>query len=160
MSQTMYERAFNVFAQFPEGLTVREFEALMDTPNEIRSASARLSQFVTEQLAKKVGGDGLSRYVPTGREFADRVLPQRDKSRGRKAPTNAELIELRRFKAEALRRCPELAVPEHVLAARRQVMAFFKARGETSNAALAGAGDLDHLEITRFAIWMAEGKGQ
>jgi hypothetical protein len=151
---TLYEQSFNLLKQFPHGLTVRQFEDLCINRNDKRSASARLSQFVAEQLAIKVTGQGLAVYVPTGREFAERVLPKRDKRRARKRPTDTELVELRQWKADAIRRFPELGVPPHVATARERVAAIFRAQGCEIKAVMAASGELDETETMRVVITM------
>jgi hypothetical protein len=197
-AKTSYEQAYDVFSQFGEGLTFRDFEELMETRSDKRSASARLSQFVAEQLATKVTGAGLSVYVPTGRAFADRVLPKRNRARGRKRPTDGELIELRewkakaqidmvtlkrelalaisgqslrphmaqihavtdaneladlrQWKADAIRRYPDLGAPRYVIAAREKVADYYRGNGDGITAALARAGKLDDEDVVRAMI--------
>lgn len=160
---TAYQRTFEVFATFTEGMTVHDLEALMEQHNDKKAASKRLSQFVKEGLAVKLPRAGrVSLYIPTGKGIADRKLETRDPARGRKrlpeqrlTDLERELARLKAFEERALKRHPDLATPDHIHAARERVCAILDRNGRTEAAKLTLAGMRDDSNEMLVAIEMA-----
>lgn len=153
------QKAFEIFSAFPEGLAVFEFVELMDDALDRRNASARLSQFVYEGLAQKAGhrinprtGQNCTVYAATGKAFSERDMTPRHPARKRKRPTDSELIELRRWKHDAIARFPELGVDPIVLKARQQVAEILRKEGAEAKAALVERGELDDGETMRIVL--------
>lgn len=167
---SFHETAFNVFNQFPDGLACFEFIQLMDADTDRRNASARLSQFVNEGLAKKEGvrfneatGQTSVVYKPTGKPFSERVLENREPTRKRKRPTDQELIDLRRANAEhikwktaAIARFPELAVAPAIMRARTRLAEILRHEGNVIKAHLVESGDMDDSEAMRIVLSITE----
>lgn len=158
-----HEDAFNVFAAFPEGLTCPEFRALMETEADKRNASARLSQFVMEGLARREGakinpesGISCGLYIPTGIPFSKRIVEKRHPNRKRRAKTEPELFALRKWKADAIKRFPELAVSERVLKARLTLADIYRKEGQSIKATLVEKGELDDTEAMRLVQAMMQ----
>lgn len=159
-----YEEAFVAFSQFREGLTRPEFEALMDSKEDKRCASARLSQFVKEGLAEIRGtslnpetGQMCKVYVPTGLAFSKRALEDRKPSRRRRRPTDNELVELRAWKASALERFPELAVSKAILRSRIRWAEMLRAEGQVAKAVLVERGEFDDTETMKVLALIVGG---
>ncbi len=157
--KTSHEAAFDAFSAFAGGLACFEFIELMDSKEDKRCASARLSQFVKEGLAERRGlrrnpGTGLDcvAYIPTGRRFSERILEDRDPRRKRRRPTTDELKTLRRWKADAIARFPELGVDPLILRARKQVASILRDEGSEAKAALVERGELDDGETMRIVL--------
>lgn len=164
MSITHQERAYDILRQFDEGLTCPELEALVETAQDKRSASARLSQFVKEGLAKKSGyrfnektGHNCVVYYATGIPFSDRSLEVREPRRKRKRPTSTELMELRAWKKVAIERFPELATSPALIEARKRVAAIFDEQGSPVKAAMVKSGEMDDCEMMRVVTRLIEG---
>lgn len=156
---TATEKAFNILATFPDGLTCFELMEFLETEQEKRSASARLSQFVNEGLATREGvrhnpGTGLPGvvYKPTGVPYSQRQPEIRIRPRKRKRPTDTELVELRRWKADAIKRFPQLGVDPIVLTARDHVASILRSEGNEAKAALVDQGELDDGETMRIVL--------
>jgi len=153
---TKYEQAFNVFATFPEGLTCFEFEQLLDDP---RSTSKMLSLFWQEGLAEKgakrvnpkTGIAHLS-YIPTGVPFSQRITRTQIASSRKSDRADNELIELRQWKAEAIKRFPELGLDPLVKKARSTVADIFRREGNQTKAALIESGELDDGDTMRAVL--------
>lgn len=159
MTTTLNERAYNVLKAFPEGLAHFEFIELLDGDLVNINASAVLSWFVTAGLAEKRGqrvnpktGAPQSVYVPTGQSFRVRQQEKRLSSRGRKGPFEAEVKELRKWKADAIARFPELAVDPIVLRARNRVASILREEGNIEKALMVEKGLLDDGELMRVVI--------
>ncbi|NBT78179.1 MAG: hypothetical protein EBT04_06955 [Betaproteobacteria bacterium] len=157
--KTGYERSYDVFAAFPEGLTCYEFVDLLDDPADKENASGRLSQFVKEGLAIKDGhrvrettGQTSIVYVPTGRAFSERIMEWRETTRKRRRPTDSELVQLRKWKAAAIERFPELGTDPAVLAARKKLSEILRKEGNAIKASLVESGDLDDSESMRIVL--------
>lgn len=160
--KSAHEAAFEIFAAFPEGLTCYEFVELMENEADRTNASARLSQYVKEGLAVKEGhrvreatGQSSVVYVPTGRPFSERLIEWREPTRKRKKPTDSELVQLRKWKAAAIARFPELAVDPAILKARKRLADILRNEGNVIKANLVENGDLDDCEAMRIVLSLA-----
>lgn len=154
-----YEQAFNIFSSYSEGLTSNEFVDLMVSKEDKRNASARLSQFVKEGLAKKAGsrinsetGNRVTIYTPSGASFSNRVFESRAPSRKRRRPTSSELIELRRWKADAIKRYPDLGIDPIIFDARQRVADILRSEGFEDKARIVESGELDGGETMRIVL--------
>jgi hypothetical protein len=164
MSITFQERAYDILRQFEDGLTCPEFEALSDTAQDKRNASARLSQFVKEGLAEKAGtrinektGQICIVYRATGVPFSKRIVEVRNPKRKRRRPTETELLELRAWKAAAIERFPELATSPALIEARQRVAAIFEEQGSPVKATMVRSGEMDDCEMMRVVARLIEG---
>lgn len=158
---TAHEKAFNVFNQFADGITAIEFADLLDS-GVTKKPSAIISLFVLQGLAKVDGrkinpatGNLVKIYKPTGIPFSERASEYRAPSRRRKRPTDSELLELRKFKKDAIARFPELGVSSAVCAARKQLAGIYRADGDEAKAAMFEAGLMDDGEAMRIALAIA-----
>jgi hypothetical protein len=161
---TTYERAFNAFSQFPDGLACFEYAILID--GEIHTKpSAVLSLFVKEGLAE-IAGTKLNKstghlgniYKPTGLTFAKRKLEKRTVTRMRKRPTDSELVELRKFKKDAIARFPELGISTVIMTARKQIANIYRSDGNEAKAAMFENGLMDEGDAMRIAVAILERK--
>lgn len=66
--------------------------------------------------------------------------------------TNAELIELRQWKADAIARYPDLAVDPLVLKARRIVAQTLRDSGDANMAEVVERGTMDHKPLMKVAL--------
>ncbi len=158
-----YEKAFDVFRQFEDGLACFEFVQLFECDSDKQCASARLSQFVLEGLAVKIGSRANPEtnnsgvvYVPTGVPYRDRNLEPREPRRKRRGPYESELKALRKWKANAIDRYPELGLDSAILKARAQVASILRMEGNSAKAVMVERGDLDDGETMRIILAMVK----
>ena len=165
--QTAHESTFNILACFPDGLTGFELIDLLETEPEKRSATSRLSQFVHEGLATKQGrrlcpktGKSSVVYVPTGRSFADRIVHPHGKRTAIALADQAELENLREWKANAIRLFPELGTAPEIIAARDAWAGALRSEGQETKARLVEGGDFDDCEHMRVILHVLNGTPQ
>jgi hypothetical protein len=156
---TGYERTFDVFRQFPEGLTSFELIDLLDDEGDKASATSRLSQFVKEGLAEKAGSRPCIKtnrigavYVPNGKPFAERIPHPHGPKPFPKSALNDELKELRAFKADAIKRFPELLISPKIIRARKVWADALRSEGQIGKASIVDSGGLDDTEQMRVLI--------
>ena len=160
---TGYEKTFNVFRQFPEGLTSFELIDLLDDEGDKASATSRLSHFVKEGLAKKSGSRACTKtgrsgavYVPNGKPFAERIPHPHGPKPLPKSILDNELKELRAFKADAIKRFPELMLSPKIIKARKVWADALRSEGQIGKASIVDSGGLDDTEQMRVLLHALE----
>ena len=156
---TAHEKCFNVFRQFPEGLTGYEFTDILDEPGDKASATSRLSQYAKEGLAVKQGRRSCSRtnrhgaiYVPTGKAFAERIPCSHGVKIKADEQIEAELQDLRAWKANAIKLFPELGTSPETLRARNVWAEALRSEGQIGKASIVDSGGLDDTEQMRVLL--------
>lgn len=154
---TGYERTFDVFRQFPEGLTSFELIDLLDDKGDKASATSRLSHFVKEGLAEKAGNRACTKtgrmgavYRPSGKPFSERVFHPHGQKLS--PAVSDELKELRAFKADAIKRFPELLISPKIIRARKVWADALRSEGQIGKASIVDSGGLDDTEQMRVLI--------
>lgn len=101
--ETAYEKSFNIFKQFPDGLSDFEFSNLLEGEVENVHSSALLSLFVKEGLATITGrktnpltGNMVNIYKANGKPFSERQHEPRARTRKRRGPYEDEVKALGR----------------------------------------------------------------
>lgn len=162
------EHIFNVFAQFPDGLAAYELRDLLDPDTAYQNVSALLSLYVSEGVAEKRGskinpatGHSCTVYAANGTPYYSRRLIGRDNERGKPTPRKltdrivtlqARIDGLEAWKAEAIKRFPELGVDPVILAARKSLAAIMRSEGMGAKAVLIERGELDDGENMRIVV--------
>ena len=156
---TQYERVFDVFKAFPDGLASFELDTLVDEISPRPKTSSLISLLVTHGLAFKDGakvnpatGSSVCIYKPTGRLFSQRLHEVRAPRRKRRGPFESEVKELREWKAKAIARFPELGLDPAILKARAHVSKILRDEGNEAKAVMVEMGELDSGEMMRAVI--------
>lgn len=156
-------RVLDVLAQFNEGLLAAETKELFPGEGNPNAVPAALSLLKAAGAVKVIGkrvsplsGKLCSVFAATGKPLAEPVRS----SPTRKAPTsigmvarldaaNAKVAELEEWKADAIKRFPDLAVDPAVIQARKRVAAMFRSDGDSMKADAALSGQMDNTPIMR-----------
>jgi len=118
---------------------------------------------ISGQDPQFLGPDGeptkmINRYSATDKPFPKRKPPKRQGYKGIANALKDQVAELQRWKANAIRQYPDLAVPSSVLKARKVVADEVAATGDSALADQIRRGDQDNSLMMRVTIKVMEGK--
>lgn len=118
---------------------------------------------ISGQDPQFLGPDGeptkmINRYSATDTPFPKRKPPKRQGYKGIANALKDQVAELQRWKANAIKQYPDLAVPSSVLKARKVVADEVAATGDSALADQIRRGDQDNSLMMRVTIKVMEGK--
>lgn len=118
---------------------------------------------ISGQDPQFLGPDGeptkmINRYSATDTPFPKRKPPKRQGYKGIANALKDQVAELQRWKANAIKQYPDLAVPSSVLKARKAVADEVAATGDSALADQIRRGDQDNSLMMRVTIKVMEGK--
>jgi len=174
--QPLVNRLYDAIAQFPEGLTCAELYDLFPDEGYKNAVFAAISAMAKCGVLKRHGertspksGRLVSVYITAKPMSEFRWITGGAKSKGnvRNLPTppaiaarldeaNATIATLEAWKADAIKRFPDLAVDPAIITARKKVAALYRADGDNMKASAVIAGQHDHTPIMRAVASVIE----